>query len=176
MPNNILHQNQYHQNHHEQSKGRRPLFPAHLSVSDASAAVRAHTLFSGILRVDLQDSSEANVECEELDTSIYIYGSHNRNRALDGDEVAVELVDVDEMLEEKYSKIQARYTRRLSSISNTLSPLSASNPGLSSIPEEQKNLLNQDKFNLSSNDKSRPRYCGRVVCILERPKNMLFSG
>ncbi|KAI8095710.1 hypothetical protein BDF21DRAFT_447903 [Thamnidium elegans] len=167
VPNNVL----QHYQRHEQSKSRKALFPAHQSVSDASAAVRAHTLFSGILRVDLQDSSDANVECEELDASIYIYGSRNRNRALDGDEVAVELVDVDEMLEEKQSKIQARYTRRLSSIS-----MASSNTALSSIPEEQKNLLNKDKLNLSLNEKSRPQYCGRVVCILERPKNMLFSG
>ncbi|GAA5806252.1 hypothetical protein HPULCUR_011783 [Helicostylum pulchrum] len=169
VPNNVL--QQQHQQH-EQSKSRKALFPAHLSVSDASAAVRAHTLFSGILRVDLQDSSDANVECEELDASIYIYGSRNRNRALDGDEVAVELVDVDEMLEDKQSKLQARYTRRLSSISMA----SSSNTALSSIPEEQKSLLNKDKLNLSLNEKSRPRYCGRIVCILERPKNMLFSG
>lgn len=95
---------------------------------------------------------------------------------MDGDEVAVELVDVDEMLEEKQSKVQARYTRRLSSISNTLSSSVTSSIGLSSIPEEQKTLLDQDKFILSSNEKPRPQYCGRIVCILERPKNMLFSG
>lgn len=170
MPNNVLH---HHNQQHEQSKSRKALFPAHLNVTDASAAVRSHTLFSGVLRVDLQDSSDANVECEELDASIYIYGSRNRNRALDGDEVAVELVNVDEMLEEKQSKLQARYTRRLSSISTTVT---SGNTGLISIAEEQKTLLNKDKLNLSLNEKSRPRYCGRIVCILERPKNMLFSG
>lgn len=124
--------------------------------------MRAHTLFSGILRVDVQDSSEANVECEELDGQIYIFGSRNRNRALDGDEVAVELVDVDDMLNEKQSKRQARHTRRMSA-------MSLGSPHLSSIPESD------SPFDTLSN-KPRPKYCGRVVCILERPKNMLFSG
>lgn len=169
VPNNVLHQ---HQQQHEQSKLRKALFPPHQSVSEASAAIRTHTLYSGILRVDLQDSSDASVECEELDASIYVYGSRNRNRALDGDEVAVELVDVDEMLEEKQSKLKARYTRRLSSISMA----SSCSTALSSIPEEQKSLLKKDKLNLLLNEKCRPRYCGRIVCILERPKNMLFSG
>lgn len=151
-----------------QHQERRPLYPAHLPVCEASAAVRAHTLFSGILRVDVQDSSEANVECEELDGHIYIFGSRNRNRALDGDEVAVELVDVDEMLNEKQSKRQARHTRRMSSMS--LGVGSPSSHHLSSIPESD------SPFEDFENNKPRPKYCGRVVSILERPKNMLFSG
>lgn len=151
--------------------GRRPLYPAHIPVCEASAQVRAHTLFSGILRVDEQDSSEANVECEELNgDSIYIFGSRNRNRALDGDEVAVELVDVEEMLNEKNQKRQARHTRRLSSMSFN-SPST-----LSSIPESTTTFLENFNLSSSSNNKPRPKYCGRVVSILERPKNMLFSG
>jgi exoribonuclease R len=128
---------------------RKPLYPVHLNDTDALAQVRGHKLFSGILRVDWQDSSDANVECEELD-NIYIYGSRNRNRAIDGDEVAVELVDVDTMLKEKQAKKQARHTRRMSS-------------SLSSIPEDPTVM-------------AKPKYCGKVVCILERPRNMLFSG
>lgn len=171
MPNTIL-----PQQHRENSTlTRKILYPAHQTVEEASAEVRSRTLFSGILRVDSKDSSEANVECEELDgASIYIFGSRNRNRAFDGDEVAVKLVPVDEMLEEKISKRQARHTRRLSL--NNVDPSSGivCNPGLSSIPENDTTFLDHD--DLSTNDKPKPRYCGRVVCILERPKNMLFSG
>jgi protein SSD1 len=164
------------QQQQDQSNGgtstRKSLYPAHLTVSEASAAIRARNLFSGILCVDAQDSSEAFVECEELDgASIYIFGSRNRNRALDGDEVAIELVNVDDMLHEKQSKRQARHTRRLSCISSNNSAattLSSSHPTLSSIPEDE-------FFNLSVN-RPRPKYCGKVVCILERPRNMLFSG
>lgn len=144
-----------------------------MSATEAAAAVRSRLLYSGILRVDMQDSSEANVECEELDASIYIFGSKNRNRALDGDQVAVELVDVDEMLNEKLTKRQIRYTRRLSAMSLNGGQASSvtSNGGLSSIPEDNSILLD-----VGSEMAVRPKYCGRVVCVLERPKSMLFAG
>lgn len=143
---------------------RKALYPAHLNVSEAAALVRARVLYSGILKVDMQDSSEANVECEELGASIYIFGSRNRNRAFDGDEVAVELVNVDDMLNERKTKRQARQTRRLSVVSQN----SQHQPSLSSIPEDTIDLGDEIKF--------RPQYCGKVVCVLERPRNMLFSG
>ncbi|KAI7888225.1 uncharacterized protein EV154DRAFT_469247 [Mucor mucedo] len=156
------------------SSTRKVLYPAHLPIEEASVEIRAHALFSGILRVDLKDSSEANVECEELDgASIYIFGSRNRNRAFDGDEVAVRLVPVDEMMEEKISKRQ-RHTRRLSLNSVDTPSNVVCNPGLSSIPENDTNFL--DMSNLAISDTSKPKYCGRVVSILERPKKMLFSG
>jgi hypothetical protein len=69
------------------------------------------------------------------------------------------------MLNEKQSKRQARHTRRLS-------VLSSSHPTtLSSIPE----IDNGGDENMELN-RPRPKYCGKVVCILERPRNMLFSG
>lgn len=124
----------------------------------------------------MQDSSEANVECEELDASIYIFGSKNRNRALDGDQVAVELVDVDDMLNEKLTKRQVRYTRRLSAMSlnggQSASSSVTLNGGLSSIPEDNSNVLLDAEAEMAE----RPKYCGRVVCILDRPKSMLCSG
>ncbi|KAG2193393.1 hypothetical protein INT47_007685 [Mucor saturninus] len=90
------------------SSTRKVLYPAHLPIEESSVEIRAYALFSGILLVDLKDNSETNVECEDLDgASIYIFGSHNRNRAFDGDEVAVRLVPVDEMMEEKISSDNA---------------------------------------------------------------------
>ncbi|KAI9474011.1 MAG: hypothetical protein EXX96DRAFT_541659 [Benjaminiella poitrasii] len=142
---------------------RKSLYPAYLTVSDASAAIRSHKLYAGILKINAQDSSNANVECEALDAPIYIFGSRNRNRALNGDEVAVELVNVDDMLNEKRVKRQVRLTRRLSA-------LSLHTNSLSSIPEDH--FLEESMADLEH----RPKYCGRVVCVLERPRDMLFSG
>ncbi|KAI8645119.1 hypothetical protein BD408DRAFT_412276 [Parasitella parasitica] len=170
VPNAVA--NQKHVQHEGAlNSSRKLLYPAHWNVSEAAAAVRSHSLYSGILKVDLQDSSEANVECEELDASIYIFGSKNRNRALNGDQVAVELVSVDEMMNEKLTKRQVRYTRRLSAMSLNGPPSLTSNGGLSSIPEDNNVFLDA-----ASEMGARPKYCGRVVCVLERPKNMLFSG
>ncbi|KAI8378378.1 hypothetical protein BD560DRAFT_421976 [Blakeslea trispora] len=156
-----------------ENSNRRLLYTPHMKTSEAAAAVRSRSLYSGILRVSLQDSSEADVECEELDASIYIFGSRNRNRALDGDQVVVELVDVDEMLNERQAKRMARQTRRLSAISlqNQSASSFTSNGGLSSIPED--NVATLEQLKEATN---RPKYCGKVVCILERPRNMLFSG
>lgn len=132
---------------------RKALYPAYLSAPEASAAIRQRTLFAGVLKVSAQDSSDAHVQCEELDAPIYIYGSRNRNRALDGDEVAIELVSVDDMMHEKKAKLEARRMRRMSS-GHPLQPFT-----------EESNQVGE-----------RPKYCGKVVCILERPRNMLFAG
>ncbi|CAO3680858.1 unnamed protein product [Rhizopus stolonifer] len=134
----------------EEKNHRKAIYPTYITIPEASKFIRQHVLFSGILRVSAFDSSDANVQCELLEAPIYIYGSRNRNRALDGDQVAVELVAVDDMLDEKQAKLKARQTRRASS-GHPLQP----------FPKETE---------------ERPEYCGKVVCILERPKHMLFSG
>lgn len=138
---------------------RRQLYPTHLSLADVSHQLKMRALFSGTLHVDSQDSSDAHVMCDTLGASIYIYGSRNRNRALDGDVVAVELVDVDTMLAEKATKKQAR--RR-----SSLAIPPSTSLSLSSIPEHSM---------LDDNDR-RPAFCGRVVCIMERPRRLFFSG
>ncbi|KAI8144946.1 hypothetical protein BJV82DRAFT_606849 [Fennellomyces sp. T-0311] len=142
----------------ESATARRALYPTHLPVPDAIHLVQTRQLFSGVLSVDRQDSSDAHVACEELESDIYIYGSRNRNRALDGDHVAIELVDVDTMLSEKAYKKQAR--RRSSLATATLHPIPEDGIPPMAVPEDMR----------------RPTYCGKVVCILERPKRMLFSG
>ncbi|ORY96315.1 hypothetical protein BCR43DRAFT_491479 [Syncephalastrum racemosum] len=138
---------------------RRQLYPTHLPLADVSHQLKIRALFSGTLHVDRQDSSDAHVMCDTLGANIYIYGSRNRNRALDGDVVAVELVDVGTMLAEKATKKQAR---RRSSLAIP-PPTSIS---LSSIPEHSM---------LDDSDR-RPAFCGRVVCIMERPRRLFFSG
>ncbi|KAI7853556.1 hypothetical protein BDC45DRAFT_148338 [Circinella umbellata] len=150
----------------QQSNERRPLYSSHIPIPDAIHQIQQRKLFSGMLSVDSQDSSDAFVvACEELDNDdIYIYGSRNRNRALDGDYVAIELVDVDTMLSEKASKKQAR--RRSSLATATLH----------SIPEETAFGGERIKDSLIEQQKEKPKYCGKVVSILERPKRMLFSG
>ncbi|KAI9260737.1 hypothetical protein BDA99DRAFT_513059 [Phascolomyces articulosus] len=150
---------------------RRALYPTHLPIPDALHLIQKRQLYSGMLSVDRQDSSDAFVlGCESLgNEDIYIYGSRNRNRALDGDFVAVELVDVDTMLNEKASKKQAR--RRSSLAAATLH----------SIPEDTVLTDNTMEDVLPRQppppqQQQRPKYCGKVVSILERPKRMLFSG
>src|SRR5690606_4886776 len=61
-------------------------------------------LVSGILRVNKKNRSDAYVTTPDLDADIFICGSKDRNRALEGDLVAVELLDVDEVWGQKREK------------------------------------------------------------------------
>ncbi|KAI8388075.1 uncharacterized protein BYT42DRAFT_558861 [Radiomyces spectabilis] len=159
---------------------RRALYPPHLTLPEATKLIKAGTLYSGTLNVNSQDSSDAYVACDELKADIYVYGSRNRNRALDGDIVAVELVDVDTMLAEKVQKKQARAGRRNSMAPSTSS---ASHHPLQSIPEitalDSSPGLPLPPSQMADRDGKelyRPDYCGKIVCILKRPRNLLFSG
>ena len=58
----------------------------------------------GILRVNKRNRSDAYISTEVLDADIYICGSKDRNRALEGDIVAVELLDVDDVWGTKKEK------------------------------------------------------------------------
>src|SRR6201999_2273665 len=63
-------------------------------------------LVSGVLRVNKKNRSDAYVTTHDglLDADIFICGSKDRNRALEGDLVAVELLDVDEVWSQKREK------------------------------------------------------------------------
>ena len=56
------------------------------------------------MRVNKRNRSDAYVATEVLDADIYVCGSKDRNRALEGDIVAVELLDVDEVWGTKKEK------------------------------------------------------------------------
>lgn len=64
----------------------------------------AGKLVVGILRVNKRNRSDAYISTEVLDADIYICGSKDRNRALEGDIVAVELLDVDDVWGTKKEK------------------------------------------------------------------------
>ncbi|KAF9126516.1 hypothetical protein BG015_004682, partial [Linnemannia schmuckeri] len=107
----------------DNANGRRPLFMAHLTYSDF------HTLLTkqktkyvqGVLRINKRNRSDAYVTVDSLpEGDVYICGSKDRNRALEGDVV-------EEVAE----------------------------------PES---------------DEIKPKYCGRVVSIVERSISQMFSG
>lgn len=141
---------------------RRPLFVAHLPFSALPPLFRSRQLSRGILRVNKRNRSDAYVYCDELDDDIYICGSRDRNRALEGDVVAVRLVDVDKVLIEKKEKEEAKLAR---------------NGGQAKVrlpDEEDENEIifgGDDDINVV-----KPKYCGVVVAILERAQNQVFSG
>ncbi|KAI8368422.1 hypothetical protein EDC96DRAFT_479673 [Choanephora cucurbitarum] len=141
---------------------RRPLFIAHLPFSALPPLFRSRQLSRGLLRVNKRNRSDAYVYCEDLDEDIYICGSRDRNRALEGDIVAVRLVDVTGVLREKKEKEEAKLARN-------------GGQAKARLPDEEDE--NEIIFGGDDHvDVVKPKYCGVVVAILERAQNQVFSG
>ncbi len=87
-----------------QQPQRKSLFAPYLPQASLPPLLAAGKLVVGILRVNKRNRSDAYVATEVLDADIYICGSKDRNRALEGDIVAVELLDVDEVWGTKKEK------------------------------------------------------------------------
>ncbi|KAL8948081.1 MAG: hypothetical protein Q9222_005699 [Ikaeria aurantiellina] len=87
-----------------QQQQRKTLFTPYLPQASLPALLSDGQLVSGILRVNKKNRSDAYVTSSELDADIFICGSKDRNRALEGDYVAVELLDVDEVWGQKREK------------------------------------------------------------------------
>ncbi|KAG2187329.1 hypothetical protein INT44_005015 [Umbelopsis vinacea] len=141
---------------------RRPLFTAHLPFSALTPLLKSRQLVRGSLRVNKRNRSDAYVTTDDLDADVYICGSRDRNRALDGDVVAIKLVDVDRVLREKKEKEEAKLIR---------------NGGQPRVRKPDEEDDNEIVFGGDEDiDKVKPKYCGIVVAILERAQNQVFSG
>lgn len=85
--------------------GRKSLFAPYLPQSSLPELINEGRLVTGTLRVNKKNRSDAYVSTDGLlDADIFICGSKDRNRALEGDLVAVELLVVDEVWESKKEK------------------------------------------------------------------------
>ncbi|KAI9031906.1 hypothetical protein CLU79DRAFT_831148 [Phycomyces nitens] len=141
---------------------RRPLFIAHLPFSALTPLLRSRQLVRGTLRVNKRNRSDAYVYCDELDADIYVCGSRDRNRALEGDVVAVRLTDVDKILREKKEKEEVKLQRNGGQVRVRLPDEEDENEIIFGGDEEVEVV--------------KPKYCGVVVAILERSQNQVFSG
>ena len=104
---NLVQQQQQFQSQLQQQSNqpqRKSLFAPYLPQASLPPLLAAGKLVVGILRVNKRNRSDAYVATEVLDADIYICGSKDRNRALEGDIVAVELLDVDEVWGTKKEK------------------------------------------------------------------------
>ncbi|OZJ02681.1 hypothetical protein BZG36_04053 [Bifiguratus adelaidae] len=141
---------------------RRPLFTAHLPFSALTPLLKSRQLIRGQLRVNKRNRSDAYVMSEDLDADIFICGSRDRNRALDGDVVAVKLVDVDKVLREKKDKEEAKIARNGGQARQRKPD-----------DEDETEIYLEGDDNV---DVVKPKYCGVIVAVLERPQNQMFSG
>ncbi|KAI4117509.1 MAG: hypothetical protein LQ345_002266 [Seirophora villosa] len=97
-------QSQMSNQQQQQQQQRKTLFTPYLPQASLPALLSDGQLVSGILRVNKKNRSDAYVTSTDLDADIFICGSKDRNRALEGDYVAVELLDVDEVWGQKREK------------------------------------------------------------------------
>ncbi|KAL1407749.1 Translational repressor [Vanrija albida] len=156
-----------------QGPQRKSLFAPYLPQASLPPLLSAGKLVVGILRVNKKNRSDAYVATDVLDADIYICGSKDRNRALEGDIVAVELLDVDEVWstkkdkEEKKRKKEESYDPKPSAsrkLEKKKDDIEVEGQGLSLFEDEE------------VNDDTKPTYAGHVVAVVERMPGQLFSG
>jgi protein SSD1 len=176
---------------------RKTLFTPYLPQSALPNLIENSQLVCGILRVNKKNRSDAYVTTTLLDADIFICGSKDRNRALEGDLVAVELLEVDDVWGQKREKEEKKKRKdgndgRGSSIAvndATTQPETSADGGirrrgsLRQRPTQKKNddvevegqsllLMEEEEIN----DELRPLYAGHVVAVIERIAGQMFSG
>ncbi|EWC48912.1 hypothetical protein DRE_00217 [Drechslerella stenobrocha 248] len=186
----------------QQQQQRKTLFTPYLPQASLPALLSNGQLVSGIMRVNKKNRSDAYVATQDglLDADIFICGSKDRNRALEGDLVAVELLDVDEVWSQKKEKEDKKKRKDISdtrtggdrpSNSNSQGD-SQDNSGegglrrrgsLRQRPTQKKNddvevegqsLLLVEEEEIS--DEHKPLYAGHIVAVIERVAGQMFSG
>lgn len=194
------------QNLPNQQQQRKTLFTPYLPQANLPALLGNGQLVSGILRVNKKNRSDAYVSTQDglLDADIFICGSKDRNRALEGDLVAVELLDVDEVWGQKREKEEKKKRKDISdtrggpgtNTSSTTVDASANSEGaqeqsggikrrgsLRQRPTQKKNddvevegqsLLLVEEEEVS--DEQKPLFAGHIVAVIERVAGQMFSG
>lgn len=195
------------QNMSNQQQQRKTLFTPYLPQASLPALLSNGQLVSGILRVNKKNRSDAYVSTQDglLDADIFICGSKDRNRALEGDLVAVELLDVDEVWGQKREKEEKKKRKDISetrgsgpsgpSANNAGGDANASAEGgqegtgirrrgsLRQRPTQKKNddveVEGQSLLLVEEeevNDEQKPLFAGHIVAVIERVAGQMFSG
>ena len=187
----------------QQQQQRKTLFTPYLPQATLPALLNDGQLVAGILRVNKKNRSDAYVTTSDLDADIFICGSKDRNRALEGDLVAIELLDVDEVWgqkrekEEKKKRKDITDTRSTGTAQNGKSDTASTTDTTSIAPDgsirrrgslrqrptqkknddvevEGQSLLLMEEEEIS--DDQKPLYAGHVVAVIERVAGQMFSG
>ncbi|CAO3564364.1 unnamed protein product [Mortierella alpina] len=137
----------------DSANGRRPLFMAHLTYSDFHSLLtkQKNKYVQGVLRINKRNRSDAYVTVDALpEGDVYICGSKDRNRALEGDVVGIELIEQEEQSQQRTDGQKDR--------------------------KNIKNGENGEETAEADVDEIKPKYCGRIVSIVERSISQMFSG
>ena len=129
--------------------GRKSLFAPYLPQANIPQLIEEGKLVAGIIRVNKKNRSDAWVSTDgSLDADIYICGSKDRNRALEGDLVAVELLVVDEVWGSKKEK-EEKKRRKDASIQQDIIPLNSNDDYHN---DASANATNANELSSNAND------------------------
>ncbi|KAI0036768.1 RNB-domain-containing protein [Vararia minispora EC-137] len=154
---------------------RKSLFAPYLPQASLPPLLATGKLVVGILRVNKRNRSDAYVSTEVLDADIYICGSKDRNRALEGDIVAVELLDVDEVWGTKKEKEEKKRKKEENAAYEVTATVGRKNDKKKDDVEVEGQglMLFEDE---EVTDEVKPQFAGHVVAVVERMPGQLFSG
>ncbi|KAF8640145.1 hypothetical protein AX17_001381 [Amanita inopinata Kibby_2008] len=154
---------------------RKSLFAPYLPQASLPPLLAAGKLVVGILRVNKRNRSDAYVATEVLDADIYICGSKDRNRALEGDIVAVELLEVDEVWSTKKEKEEKKRKKEENAAYDLKSGAGRKDDKKKDDVEVEGQglMLFEDE---EVTDEVKPQFAGHVVAVVERMPGQLFSG
>ena len=181
----------------QQQQQRKTLFTPYLPQATLPALLNDGQLVAGTLRVNKKNRSDAYVTTSDLDADIFICGSKDRNRALEGDLVAIELLDVDEVWGQKREKEEKKKRKDITDTRSNNKSDGASTDAASIAPDgsirrrgslrqrptqkknddvevEGQSLLLMEEEEIS--DEQKPLYAGHVVAVIERVAGQMFSG
>jgi protein SSD1 len=85
------------------SKGGRRVFPGYIKADLIPYLVQQKILLEGHIHISRRNGREAWVTVNESDTDAFVYGTLNRNRAMDGDRVVIIPVDAEKVWNKKLS-------------------------------------------------------------------------
>lgn len=147
---------------------RKSLFAPYLPQASLPPLLSAGKLVVGILRVNKKNRSDAYVATDVLEADIYICGSKDRNRALEGDIVAIELLDVDEVWNTKKDKEEKKKRKEENAVYDL-------KPSTAKKLEKKKDDVEVEGQGLTLfddeevNDETKPTYAGHVVAVVSHP-------
>ncbi|KAG0239001.1 hypothetical protein BGX31_003124 [Mortierella sp. GBA43] len=135
----------------ETSKSRRSLFTPHFTYSEFHTLMtkNRHRYVQGVIRINRRNRSEAYATVDVLpDGDVFISGSRDRNRALEGETVGIELFDPENLPSSVIESLKDKKRDR-----------------------QIEGLDDND----DGDEESKPKYFGRVVAIVERSPQ-IYSG
>ncbi|ORE01755.1 RNB-domain-containing protein [Rhizopus microsporus var. microsporus] len=143
---------------------RRQMFNPYISPKEIEDGLNNGTLYQGEMRLS-RNRQDAYVKCDDLDSDIYIGGSRDRNRALQGDLVAVRMLDVDTIWELRKIRETERAEKRKLHNNST------------DVAQDTEDQPDSDMTTQSEDEEEhKPKYAGEVVAILYRPEHTTYSG